>query len=54
MPNMKNIIDGSNQHKLKATHNSTTTTTKLIDTQCSCKQPSDCPLNGKCIYKYVI
>jgi len=53
MPNMKNIIDGSNQHKLKTTHISTTTT-KLNGTQCNCKQPSDCPLNGKCLYKDVI
>jgi len=53
MPNMKNIIDGSNQHKLKTAH-IPTTTTKLNDTQCNCKQPSHCPLNGKCLYKDVI
>jgi len=35
MPNMKNIIDGSNQHKLKTAH-IPTTTTKLNDTQCNC------------------
>jgi len=42
MPNMQNIIDGSNQHKLKTAHipttttTTTTTTTKLNDTQCNC------------------
>jgi len=50
---MKNIIDGSNQHKLKTAH-ILTTTTKLNDTQWNCKQPSRCPLNGKCLYKGVI
>jgi len=50
MPNiMTNIIDGSNEHRLKTTHNFTTTT-KLNNTQCNCKQPSDCPLNNKCLY----
>jgi len=34
MPNMKNIIDGSNQHKLKTAH-ILTTTTKLNNTQCN-------------------
>jgi len=53
MPNMKNIIDGSNQYKLKTAHISTTTT-KLNAAQCNCKQPSHYPLNGKCLYKDVI
>jgi len=53
IPNMNNIIDGSNQHKLKTAH-IPTTTTKLNDTQCNCKQPSHCPLNSKSLYKDVI
>jgi len=53
MPNMKNIIDGLNQHNLKTAH-IPTTNTKLNDTHCNCKQPSHCPLNGKCLYKDLI
>jgi len=44
---------GTNTCKLKTAH-IPTTTTKLNDTQCNCKQPSHCPLNGKCLYKDVI
>jgi len=53
MPNMKHIIDGSNQLKLKTAH-IRTTTTNLNDIQCNCKQPSYCPLNEKCLHKDLI
>jgi len=53
MPNIKNIIDGLNQHKLNAAH-IPTITTKLKDTQCYCRQLSHCPLNGKSLYKDLV
>jgi len=53
MPSMKNIIDGSIQHKLVTAH-IPTPSTNLNDIQCNCKQLSHCPLNGKYLCKDLI
>jgi len=53
MPN-KNTIDGSNQHKLKTAHILLPLLNLTTHNLYNCKQPSHCPINGKCLYKGVI